>query len=121
MNNNEKTLAGLVMYSPEPEQLASFYRDALGIPFELHQHGKLPPHNEAMHGGVHFAIWGAGGYNPPGIIVPTFRVAELAAQIAHVEARGAKRLHEPIELGEGKSVISFRDPDGRQFRLIRLP
>jgi predicted enzyme related to lactoylglutathione lyase len=113
-------LAGVIMYSSNPEALASFYANALEIPFGLHQHGNMAPHFEAFHQGNHFAILSPNPQNATGSLVPSFRVVDLDRMQAQALCAGAKRLHAPIDLGEGKQVVSFSDPDGRQFRLIYL-
>jgi predicted enzyme related to lactoylglutathione lyase len=108
------------MYSSNPAALAAFYANALGIPFALHEHGTVGPHFEAFHCGNHFAIWRPNATNPAASLVPSFRVADLTQMEAQVTQAGAERLHKPIDLGEGKRLISFADPDRRQFRLIQL-
>ncbi len=109
-----ESLAGVVMYVSDPARTVGFYRE-LGIPFETHQHGALPPHQETMFGGIHFALW-----NGRERVVPVFRVTDLQSQMDRVEKAGAKRVHAPIDLGEGKRVTSFHSPDGVEFRLIQL-
>src|SRR5260221_66386 len=39
-------LVGLITTSPKPELLADFYRFNFGIPYQLSQHGTMPPHYE---------------------------------------------------------------------------
>ena len=114
-----ETLAALILHSPDPAALAAFYRDALGIPFAPHSHGPTRVHQEAFWNGVHFAIW-ASSARPGGTIVPVFRVGDLDGAVGELNARGVAQLHPPIDLGEGKRVVSFTDPDGNQFRLIEV-
>lgn len=112
-----EAFAGIVRYSQDPDRLAKFYREALDIQVAPTRHGPVKTHHEALFGGVHFAIWGAGeGHG----LVPVFRVAELAAASAEMARLGVPLKFGPIDLGEGKMLASFVDPDGQEFRLIQI-
>jgi predicted enzyme related to lactoylglutathione lyase len=122
-------LAGLILYSPEPQRLADFYRETLGIPFEPSTHGgAIKAHNEALWNHTHFAIWGVSEHHAPdgaaaklrNAMVPTFVVDDVDAYAAWLKARGVPSVGKLIELGEGKRLGTFLDPDGNQFRLIQL-
>ncbi len=113
-------LGGLILYSDRPDEIALFYRTCLGIPFEYDRHGQLSPHLEADHGSIHFAIFKSNGPNPNATVVPSFRVSDLPERASLVVSHGARALHDPLVLGGGTKLISFRDPDGRQFRLIEI-
>ena len=113
-------LTGIVMYSQQPERLATFYRDTLGIPFEPAQHGKLPEHIECEFNNIHFAILKKGQTVEGGNIIPSFAVPNLRSFLDELSQRGIKPLHPIIDIGEGKSVSTISDPDGNAFRLIQL-
>jgi predicted enzyme related to lactoylglutathione lyase len=119
-------LAGIIFYSPDPDRLARFYRESLGIPFAPSTHGgAIREHNEGMFGGVHFAIWRSNEEHAPaqggrGSLVPTFRVDDVGAWVDAMAARGVPLAYKVVELGEGKRVATFADPDGNAFRLIQL-
>lgn len=119
--NRLMTLAfsALTMHSNEPVRLAEFYRDAVGLPLAVHRHGTLGAHYEGGLGGVHFAVWQA---SPAvgGPFVPVFRVGNLDAELARLLARGVEARHKPLDIGEGKRVVTFSDPDGNGFRLIEI-
>jgi catechol 2,3-dioxygenase-like lactoylglutathione lyase family enzyme len=123
---NVLSLSAVVFTSPDPERLAGFYRARLGIPLEAASHGPMKDHQEGWlgdpeRGGVHVAV--LKGRQPDaasGGPAPTFRVRGLAACVAELEAAGTRPLHKIADLGEGKRVASFRDPDGNIFRLIDL-
>lgn len=115
-----QSLAGMILYSPDPEKLCAFYRHAIGIPLAPADHGTVGEHVEGMLAGVHFAVWPERAGHGAGPLVPVFRVADLDAAGSAVEAAGGKRLHKVIDLGDGKRVSGFRDPDGRALRLIHL-
>ena len=120
MQTLAQSLAGLVMYSPQPQALARFYQDALGVPLETARHGNMGDHFEGLLGGTHVAIWDAKQGHGAAPLVPTFRVGRIADLDAGVLAAGGKMAHRPIDLGEGKRVAGYVDPDGRHFRLIEF-
>jgi predicted enzyme related to lactoylglutathione lyase len=115
-------LSALLFYSPDPERLAGFYRDALGIPFEPSTHGgAIGQHFEGFHGGTHFAIWKGPAAEAAPRMEATYRVRDLDRALGELEAREVVPLGPPRKLGEGKRVATFRDPDGNRFNLIELP
>ena len=113
------SFSALTMHSNDPVRLAEFYRDAVGLPLAIHSHGTLGAHYEGGLSGVHFAIWQA---SPAvgGPFVPVFRVASLDGELSRLTARGVVARHKPLDIGEGKRVITLSDPDGNGFRLIEL-
>jgi lactoylglutathione lyase len=110
------SLTGLIMTSADPERAAAFYRSVLGIPYELHQHGTMPAHYECDVDGIHFAII-KGKTQPTGSITPSFKVENLDAFLADLEARGIPRKHNILELGGGPRICTIVDPDGNDVRL----
>jgi predicted enzyme related to lactoylglutathione lyase len=112
-------LSAITFHSNDPERLARFYAASVGLPFEPHRHGTLPEHFEAFVNGVHFAMWKT-HENVGGPIVPVFRVAGVERSTERLAASGVLQLHKPMDIGEGKRVVTFRDPDGNAFRLIQI-
>jgi hypothetical protein len=112
-------LVGLVRYTSRPSEVASFFRDALGAPFEGRTHGTVGEHPEAFWNGTHHAVWRSMGPWKD-VLVPTYRVDTLAAPMAVLSARGLSPQHAPLAIGEGKRVVTFVDPDGHPFRLIEI-
>lgn len=113
-------LAGIIMFSPNPERLADFYREALGIPFEKQQHGKIREHLECEFQNIHFAILKKAQTNPGNTIVPSFVVRDLEEYLASVAQKDVKPLHPIIDIGEGKRICSIPDADGNMVRLIQI-
>ncbi len=113
-------LTGVIMFSQEPERLAAFYRETLGIPFEMAQHGQLAEHIECEFNNIHFAILRKGQISAGGNIIPSFAVDDLEAFLDTVGRRGIKPLHPIIDIGEGKRVSTITDPDGNGVRLIQF-
>lgn len=119
MNDLTVSLAGLIFYSPAPTSLVAFYRDVLGVPLAEEEHGTVGPHFEGSLAGVHFAVWGEERHMS-GPLVPVFRVRDLEGAAARLARAGARQLHKPIDLGDGKHVVGFLDPDQRPLRLIHI-
>jgi predicted enzyme related to lactoylglutathione lyase len=117
--NDLLSFAGLVFYSPRPIELVAFYRDALGLPIEPAEHGTVGPHFEGSVGGTHVAFWGEERHMS-GPLVPVFRTRDVNASGARLVDAGARQIHKPIDLGEGKRVAGFFAPDGRPIRLIEI-
>jgi predicted enzyme related to lactoylglutathione lyase len=115
-----KHLVGIILMSTHPEQLAAFYRETLGIPFETAQHGTLREHIECEVGELHFAILKKGQTSKGGNITPSFAVPNLADFVADLKMRGISTLHPIIDLGDKKQVTTISDPDGNAIRLIQI-
>jgi predicted enzyme related to lactoylglutathione lyase len=113
-------LTGIVMFSQAPERLAAFYRDTLGIPFELVQHGKLAEHIECEFNNIHFAILKKAQINAKSNIIPSFAVNDLKSFLDELSQQGIEPLHPIIDIGEGKFVSTISDLDGNAIRLIQL-
>ncbi|MCT3651563.1 hypothetical protein HZR02_08900 [Elizabethkingia anophelis] len=116
MNNLKvKGLSGVIMSSAEPEKLAAFYNQVLGISLKLNRHGNTPEHWECDYGGVHFAILKVkSAEQPSGNIVLSFAVDDINEYIA---AHAIELIHPIMDLGEGVAVASFKDTDGNTLRL----
>ena len=113
-------LTGIIMFSQEPQRLAAFYRDTLGIPFDLAQHGNLAEHIECELNNIHFAILKKGQILSGSNIIPSFAVPNLRDFLEQLVQRDIKPLHPIIDLGEGKSISTISDPDGNAVRLIQF-
>ena len=119
MKNIDTSLSAVTFQSSDPERLARFYRDAVGIPLEPDRHGAIGSHYECDVNGLHFAVLKS-SERMGGPVVPVFRVGDLAAASERLAAMGATSLHDPMDLGDGMRVITFRDPDGNGFRMIEI-
>jgi predicted enzyme related to lactoylglutathione lyase len=118
---NIEALGAVTFTSPDPARLANFYRTHLGIPFELEAHGPMKHHLEATVGGLHFAVLkGRGPGQDCGGVAPTFRVRGIDAFVRALEEAGVNKVRKIFDLGEGKRLATFRDPDGNAFSVIDL-
>jgi predicted enzyme related to lactoylglutathione lyase len=113
------SFSALTMHSHDPERLAHFYRDALGVPLAPGEHGRVGEHFECDLGSVHLAVLKAGprGSSP---MVPVFQVDDLEAAQTRLRALGVEERHKPMDLGEGMRVVTFTDPDGNAFSVIAI-
>jgi predicted enzyme related to lactoylglutathione lyase len=111
--------SAVTFQSNDPERLAAFYRDKVGLPLRWDQHGNVVPHHEGDLGAVHLAVLpaqaGAGGP-----VVPVFRVRDLEASISELRSKDVEMVLKPLALDEGMTVAGFKDPDGNTFRLIEF-
>lgn len=109
-----KGLTGVIMSSANPERLATFYKEVLGIPLALNRHGNLPAHWECDYMGVHYAVLKRKANEQTNEnIVPSFAVDDIES---FVTAHNIKLIHPIMDLGEGAYVASFKDPDGNTLR-----
>jgi predicted enzyme related to lactoylglutathione lyase len=110
-----KGLTGLIMSSKNPEKLAQFYINVIGLPLQLNKHGNLPAHWECDFEGIHYAILKdnnteIGSSN----FVPSFVVDDINK---FIEQHELAMLHPLMNLGEGSYVGSIADADGNVIRL----
>ena len=118
MDIKAQSLAGLVLHSEEPDRLARFYRESLGLPLAPAEHGTVGLHYEGMVGRTHLALWKRTA--PFGVLVPVFRVDDIDGVAAELRGRGVPAMHKTLDIGDGKRVATFTDPDGNAFRVIQL-
>ena len=69
--------------------------------------------------GQHIGLVPGGG--PQGMTAPVayWRVADIEAKLAEVTAAGATVTEAPHEVGPGRVVASFTDPDGNVLGLVQ--
>ena len=113
-------LAGVILFSSNPERLAEFYREVLGLPFEAQRHGRIQEHLECEFGNIHFAILTKRQVSYGDAIVLSFAVSDIQAFLEGLRQRGIEPLHPILDIGEGKRLSSISDPDGNTIRLIQV-
>ncbi len=116
MESRTKTngLGGLIFESPNPDRLASFYKETLGLPLELRTHGGLYEHWECDYNNIHFAILKASEVFDGNRIVPSFIVEDIEKLVSDHNLT----LEEDIlPLGRGSFVGRIKDPDGNRIHL----
>jgi predicted enzyme related to lactoylglutathione lyase len=113
-NLKVKGLSGMIMSSAEPERLAKFYKEVLGIPLALNRHGNMPEHWECDYNGIHYAVLKRKANEQSNEnIVLSFAVDDIENFVA---THDIKLIHPIMDLGEGTYVASFKDPDGNTLR-----
>lgn len=118
-----KSICGAILVAQDPDSLARFYAEALGLSLAREDHGDLAPHWGVDIGTTHFGI------HPPqnfkrqavgrGSVVLTFDVASLAECQERLQNLGAPCIQPPHDEGFGL-VASFTDPEGNQFEVVEL-
>jgi predicted enzyme related to lactoylglutathione lyase len=118
-----KSICGAILVSGNPDALARFYAEALGLSFEREDHAGLAPHWGVDIGSVHFGIHPPENFKRSAVgeasVVLTFVVTSLPECQARLERLGAPCVQPPHDEGFGL-VASFRDPEGNQFEIVEL-
>ncbi len=116
MENKIKTLGlgGLIFESPNPDRLAHFYKETLGLPLELRTHGGLYEHWECDYNNIHFAILKASEVFDGNLVVPSFIVEDIEKLISE---NSLVLEDEILALGGGSFVGRIKDPDGNRVHL----
>ncbi len=110
-----KRMTGLIMSSPDPNRLATFYKEVLGLPLTLNKHGNLPEHWECDFEGIHYAILKERkNETTSSNFVPSFEVDDINE---FVRQNDLAMLHPLMNLGSGDFVGSISDADGNVVRL----
>ncbi|MBS1961265.1 MAG: VOC family protein [Bdellovibrionales bacterium] len=116
-------LSAILLVSKEPERLAAFYRDVIGIPLEDETHGETFPHYGCELGDLHFAIHPLENFEGRGVgtgsVKLAFTVFDLEAFVARVEKVGVKLAYPPKDLGFAK-MTALDDPDGNHVEFTQL-
>jgi lactoylglutathione lyase len=113
-----KAINAVLLHTQDVGRLAKFYRDVVGVPLELSDHGS-GLHAEAEVGDVHFAIFPGGP--PPrerGPITFAFLVDDVSAEHERLKGLGVSFDMPPQEMGFGGILARFRDPDGNGVDLM---
>jgi predicted enzyme related to lactoylglutathione lyase len=110
-----KCLTGLIMSSKNPDRLAKFYKEVLGLPLQLNRHGNLPEHWECDFENIHYAILKDHNTDiASSNFVPSFEVDDINEFVKQHEVA---MLHPLMNLGGGSFVGSIADADGNVVRL----
>jgi hypothetical protein len=96
-------LSAVLLVSKNPEKLATFYREAVGLPLEAEAHGETEPHYGCELGDLHFAIHPLSNFEGAGSGVGSvklaFTVFDMAAFVKKMESRGVPRENTPKDTG----------------------
>jgi catechol-2,3-dioxygenase len=114
-------VTAILLISPDPRALATFYRSVLDLPLEDEEHPGVPLHYGCDVGGVHLAIHSSDGFlgvptrnaQSPLIVLGT---SNIKAIVERLTAHGVSTAG-PTDHGFGL-VVSFRDPDGNFVEIL---
>ena len=108
----------ILISTRDVRHLAEFYRDKVGIPLVINDHGG-GLHAEAEVGHTHFAIFpGGSDPSPKGPVAFSLHVDDIDMEYAALKARGVVFDAPPSPAPFGGVVASFRDPDGNGVCLM---
>lgn len=116
-------LSAVLLVSANPQRLADFYRDVVGVPLQEERHGESRPHWGCNLGEIHFAIHpldtfpdGRSGVGAVKLAVTTFDVDALVQRLATC---GVSVLYPPRDTGFFRST-AILDPDGNFVEFTQL-
>jgi catechol 2,3-dioxygenase-like lactoylglutathione lyase family enzyme len=113
-------LLSIIIRSPQPDRLAHFYRDVLGLPLAPFERGTIRQEHACQLGDVHFAIELGDAAVVSHQTSLTFAVGNLTACIERLAAHGLKPLDGPTPFGENSSKIDLVDPDDNPVVVVEL-
>jgi catechol 2,3-dioxygenase-like lactoylglutathione lyase family enzyme len=116
-------VGAVLLISDQAEELATFYREAVGIPLHDEGHDDVPLHYGCDIGGTHFAIHPSAGW-------PGERSATAQSPVVVFHTDDVNSAHERLvacgidattPFDHGFAVVTaFRDPDGNNVELMQL-
>jgi catechol 2,3-dioxygenase-like lactoylglutathione lyase family enzyme len=111
----------LVLRSPDIHRAATFYLQALGLPFTLERHGDGPEHYSSSLNGFVFELYplGAGRTPTTGVRIG-FSVDSVDELVQLVRAAGAEVVSGPHDSEWGRRAV-VRDLDGHTLELVTPP
>jgi catechol 2,3-dioxygenase-like lactoylglutathione lyase family enzyme len=116
-------LSAVLVVSANPERLAAFYRDVIGLPLAEERHGDSRPHWGCNLGEVHFAIHPVETFPDRrcavGSVKLAFTVFDVQALAGRLQASGTALLHPPRDSGFFRST-AILDPDGNLIEFTEL-
>jgi predicted enzyme related to lactoylglutathione lyase len=116
-------LSAVLLVSANPQRLADFYRDVVGIPLQDERHGSTRPHWGCTLGEIHFAIHPVETFPDKrsgiGSVKLAFTVFDMKALIERLEKSGVSLLYPPRDTGFFWST-AINDPDGNFIEFTEL-
>jgi len=117
-------LSAVIVVSEQPEQLASFYIDAIGLPLRAEQHNNDVPHWGATLGQLHFAIHDVRDFPEhhragAGAVVVALATEDLDALLVRLRTHNIEPLYPPKNLG-WTTMTAVHDPDGNLVELTQM-
>jgi catechol 2,3-dioxygenase-like lactoylglutathione lyase family enzyme len=116
--------SAVLLVSRNPERLAKFYSDVLGIPLEEEEHDDTAKHYGCELGDLHFAIHPVENFSSqtePGVgsVKLAFEIFDMEGFLDHLRKHDLAPLYPPKPLGTSL-IIALRDPDGNEIEFTQL-
>jgi len=115
-------IAAVLLFSDEPEDLATFYREVLGVQLRRIRVPDADTHWAAELRGVYFSIWpetevatSRGESHRGGV---AFHVKNVEKEFERLKALGIKVEFPPRRTALGQ-IARLRDPDGNPFEIYQ--
>jgi len=116
-------LSAVLLVSADPQRLADFYRDIVGVPLVEERHGDSLPHWGCTLGEVHFAIHPIATFpdrrSGVGAVKLAFTVFDIKALVRRFDDSGVALLYPPRNTGFFWST-AVQDPDGNLIEFTEL-
>lgn len=123
MNEKIEFLSAVLLVSKDPGRLAAFYRDVVGLPIQVEEHGETDKHYGCELGDLHFAIHPVsnfeGSLTGVGAIKLAFTVFDMNAFMKKIESLGIKLVYPPKDTGFSL-MTALHDPDGNYIEFTQL-
>ncbi len=115
--------SAVLLVSADPQRLADFYRDVVGVPLQEERHGQSRPHWGCNLGDLHFAIHPIETFpdrkSGTGAVKIAFTTFDVDALVRRLAARGVSVLYAPRDTGFFRST-AILDPDGNFVEFTEL-
>ncbi|MGZ3723820.1 MAG: VOC family protein [Bdellovibrionales bacterium] len=117
-----KFFSAVLIYTENLEQMASFYRDILGIPLEEEKHGNVAAHYGCELGDLHFAIHAASAGNTPGTgsVKLAFEVFDIEKHMQEMVAHNVNITAQIKDMEGFLKIAAIKDPDGNTIEFTEL-
>ena len=123
MSEKIEFLSAVLLVSKNPERLANFYRDVIGLPIMTEQHGPNDLHYGCELGDLHFAIHPLSNFegtgHSTGSVKIAFTVFDMNAFVEKMKVNHVKLAYEPKDTGFAK-MTALTDPDGNYIEFTQL-
>lgn len=116
-------LSAILVVSKDIDRLSAFYRDVVGLPLTIEDHGKLKKHYGCELGDLHFAIHPPENFEDQNVSVGSVRLAfttfEIHSLAKRIESAGYKLAFQPKDTGFAL-MTATHDPDGNYIEFTQL-
>ena len=116
-------LSAVLVISKDVERLAAFYKNVIGLPLAVEEHGNLKRHYGCELGDLHFAIHPPENFENQSTGVGAVRLAfttfDIRALAQRIEKAGHTLAYQPKDTGFAM-MTAMQDPDGNYIEFTEL-